>query len=239
MPTTYDLVSSLFERIIGADLIVVGTVRRLKNVQHEDSFKEPRVFGFFEIDVERALKGEPPPNPVLLRVFGEGRNERPKWAVPLKEGARVLLLLARDVAPDLPPNLFAPYFASGFTIDEQGRVEVPPDVLDTFSKRAARFEGRRARLAEFERLVKRAQAERERQVSELKQFIPPAILRRRYPGVLEQPGVRRDAEEPVAPGLAPQPEAGAGGREGSVRKLPGSGARKTRRRRSPGSKTGR
>lgn len=218
----------LFERISAAELAIVGTVAALVKVEAVQGFEEPRLAGFFEVQVERALLGDPPSERILIRVLGDGPEENPVWTTKLGPEARLLLLLSRDVAPELPENLFTPYFSSAFEVADDDRVAFPAEVLDDASRRVMRPERGRVTLRRVQELfdtIRRERAERER---ELEALIPPKRLGR-YPEVLEVPTAAVPMDGPLGPaGAALEPDAPTG-REAKLETAPDL----ERRRRAP------
>ena len=117
MSTTYDATPSLLDRVVGADLILLGTAHgpvRVDRLDALDALEEeeerPRVYGWFEVRPERVLDGEPGSEPILLRVIGEGTDADATWLVPVPSDRPMVALLNRDVGPGLPDNTFAPCF---------------------------------------------------------------------------------------------------------------------------------
>jgi hypothetical protein len=220
----------LRERILAAELVVVGTVAALVEVTKVEGFEGPRLAGFFEIQVERVLLGEPAAQRVLVRVLGDGPEDDPTWTSDLTPDARRLLILSPDVGPDLPENLFAPYFSSAFDVDQEDRVLLPADVLDDESRGIVRPAGGRASLDRIQALVDGVAGERAERERELEGLIPPRRVGR-YPEVEEMPAAAVPTEGPFGPpGPALEPEV-AGGR---AAKLEGAEpARRARRRREP------
>jgi hypothetical protein len=209
----------LRERILAVDLAVVATVTDLSKIETAEGFEGPRVAGVFEVEVERVLLGEPPEKRVLVRVLGDGAPDEPTWTSDLRPGARLLLLLSRDVAPELPENLFAPYFSSAFSIDDTNRVAFPANVLDDVSRRGLRPTRGRAPLDRVQKLVETLTRERADRERELEALIPPKRVRR-YPEVQELPGAVVPAEGPVGPsGPVFEPEID-GGRPAKPEKAP-------------------
>jgi hypothetical protein len=127
--------------------------------------------------------------------------------VPLEEGQRTLLLLARDVAPDLPEDVFAPYFESSFPVENEG-VHVPEDALDELTIDVAGAERGVVPLDGFRRLVEFVGAQREERLRELEAIVPAELRDQPYPEVLETPAVKEGA--PLPPEAAPEhaPEGG-------------------------------
>lgn len=210
MPTELPEPPKLRERILAVDLAVVGTVTDVTRVEPVEGFEEPRVVGVFEVEVERVLLGDTTEDRVLVRVLGDGAPDEPRWTSDLRPGARLLLLLSRDVAPDLPKNIFAPYFSSAFIVDDADRIAFPANVLDDVSRRRLRLTRGRVSLDRVQNLIEtlgRERAERERELTAL---IPPRRVRR-YPEVQELPTAVVPTEGPVGPSgpvLEPEVEAG-------------------------------
>jgi hypothetical protein len=200
MPTELEQVPTLVERIAGAHLIVIGRVAGLREVQPAEHFDRPRAFGMFEVDVDDVLYGEPPDR-LMLRVLsdpddGKSEGER-RWVVPMEVGASVLLLLARDVAPELPDDVYTPYFASVFSVEDDEWVAVPDDALDAPTRETAGGDARgRVRLAGLRRLVETVTAEFDERRRAVEGLLPGHLMRDPYPLVLEQSGVEQPSQGP-------------------------------------------
>ena len=208
----------LSDRILAAELAIVGTVAALVRIGPVQGFETPRLAGFFEVQVERALFGDPPSERVLVRVLGDGPEDDPTWTTELRPDARLLLLLSRDVAPELPDDLFTPYFDSAFEVDGD-LVAFPADVLDDLSRRAMRPERGRVTLDRVQKLFDTSRHERAERERELEALIPQKRLGR-YPEVLEAPTAAVPMEGPLGPaGPSPQPDVLAG-REAKLETAP-------------------
>jgi hypothetical protein len=219
----------LFDRVLAADLAVAGTVAALVRIEKLEGFETPRIAGFFEVQVERALLGDPPSERVLVRVLGEGSEDKPAWTTELRPEARVLLLLARDVAPELPDNLFTPYFSSAFEVGDDDRVVFPTDVLDDESRRLLRPERGRTPLDRVQALFDAALSERVERQRELEALIPRRRIGR-YPEAQEMPTAAVMPEGPVGPAGQPFRADEPAGREAKPEQAPDE---VQRRRRSP------
>jgi len=187
LATDYDEVPTLVERIIGADLVLVGRVGRLVDVRPDKTEGQRRVVGIFELEVEKVLKGDEPTGRVLLRLLGEGQDERAAWIVSVEEGKRMLFLLASDVGPELPERLFAPVFASGFEIEDDARIRIPPTAVDDLTREVARFDGSHVPLNGLQRLVEVVRRQHDERKREVEQFLPREATKRPYPEVGEVP----------------------------------------------------
>lgn len=207
MTTRLDRMPPLSERIVGADLIATGTVVGLRDIRPAEGLEPPRVSGLFEVDLDEVLRGDRAHGTALVRVLGEGRDERAVWVVPLQEGQRILLLLARDTAPDLPKDVFAPYFESSFPV-EDGRVRVPEDALDELTMEVAGAERGVVPLDGLRRLVEVVGARREEWLRELQALLPAELRDQPYPEVEERPDVREGRPLPPETPLEPPPEGG-------------------------------
>lgn len=223
----------LFDRILAAELAIVGTVAALVKVETVQGFEDARLAGFFEVQVERALLGDPPSERILVRVLGDGPEDNPTWTTELRPEMRLLLLLSRDVAPELPENLFTPYFTSAFEVGADDRVAFPADVLDDPSRRVMRPERGRVTLKRVQELfdtVRRERAEREQELEALS----PRKQLGRYPEVLEVPTAAVPTQGPLGPpGPALELDAPVG-REAKLETAPKSeGARRAPRQQRP------
>lgn len=218
----------LFDRILAAELAIVGTVAALVKVETIQGFEDPRLAGFFEVQVELALLGDPRSERILVRVLGDGREDNPAWTTELRPEMRLLLLLSRDVAPELPENLFTPYFTSAFQVGEDDRVAFPADVLDDASRRVMRPERGRVTLKRVQELFDTVRRERAEREQELEALIPRKQLGR-YPEVLEAPTAAVRTKGPLGPpGPALELDASVG-REAKLETAPKS----ERARRAP------
>jgi hypothetical protein len=197
MATDYELIPSLIERIAASQLVVVVAGARLIDLQRDRIEGPPRVLGVFEVDVEEVLDGERPTDRLLVRVLGEGQDEQARWLVPLTDGHRQVLVLARDVAPGLPGGLYAPVFASGFRIDGDS-IELPEDVVDERTRELADVRDRRATLDGLRRLLEVVRREQAQARQRLEEFLPPEALRRPYPDTEELPPEVVEVPSPVA-----------------------------------------
>jgi hypothetical protein len=217
----------LFDRVLAADLAIVGKVAALVRIEKIDGFETPRIAAFFEVHVERALLGDPPSERILVRVLGDGSEEDPAWTTELRPEARLLLLLSRDVAPELPENLFTPYFSSAFELGDDDRVAFPVDVLDDESRRVMRPERGRAPLKRVQELFDTARRERADRERELEALIPRSRLGR-YPEVLEVPTAAVPMEGPLGPAGPALPVEAPAGTEAKPEEAPDEGGRDRR-----------
>jgi hypothetical protein len=225
----------LLHRVLAADLAIIGTVAALVRIEKVEGFETTRLAGFFEVQVERALLGDPPAERILIRVLGEGPEDDPTWTTDLRPEARLFLLLSRDVAPELPENLFTPYFSSAFEVDGGDRVVFPAEVLDDESRRIMRPERGRVALDGVQELVEATRSERAERERELEELIPRNRLGR-YPEVLEMPTAAVPPEGPLGPGGAPSEPGEPAGREAKPETAPEDEAEprsRTPRRRRP------
>lgn len=204
MATLYEETPTLTDRIVAADLIVAGRFGRLVDTQALQMGDGPRVLGLFEVDVEQVIQGEIPSRPLLVRVLGEGEEERAAWVVPVKKEDVVVLLLVRDVEPGLPENVFAPYFASAFPLTEEGRVQLPEEIVDDLTREVTRVEDSAIPLEGLARVIEEARRRREQPEQELQSVEPAELRREPYPEVTEMPqpdvgGARQAAPEGEPP----------------------------------------
>jgi hypothetical protein len=213
--TTYDTIPTLSERILGADLIMIGTVIRLVETRQSQFSDAPRSFGIFEVTVEEVLKGRRPGRRLLVGTLSAAGQDQTAWLASLHEDARMLFLLVPDVGPSLPERLFAPYFASAFELDGRNTFSLPREALDSESRKLLRATGRRFSLTAFRRLVDHAVSAQERDRTEVEELLPPGMARRPYAPVTESPLQTPYPEGPSAPGLSPADDA-AGGRHAEI-----------------------
>jgi hypothetical protein len=209
MATDFLKTPQLTERIAAADVIAVASTGRLVGVERDPTEGVGRVFGLFELLVENVISGDLPQGTVLLRVLGDGEDERARWLVPVQEGRRLVLLMARDVGPELPENTFAPVHASGFELEDDGRVRIPEDAVDDLTRRVAELEGSHVTVDGLRRLVEVVRQDREAAAREMAELLPEDALTRLYPEVEERPDV---AERSLAAAV----DAGVQGRPATI-----------------------
>jgi hypothetical protein len=209
MSTEYGPTLTLTERIEGAELILVGIPGMLTEIIPDATEGQRRVFGIFQFAVERTMKGELSEDRLLVRVLGEGEDERARWLLPIEEGRSLVCLLTPDVGPDLPHNVYAPVAASGFLLEGEG-VLVPEDAFDDLTRQITGAEAPPIPLDGFVRLVDTVVQRRAQQLGELRGSLPEDILDRPYPPVEEMP---QDVREmvPAPPGAVTE-----GGRSAEV-----------------------
>jgi hypothetical protein len=214
MATVYDRIPTLVERIVGAHLIVIARFAGLREVRPAEGFDRPRVFGLFEVDVAEVLYGAPPDR-LLVRVLSDPEDPEPdptgeatRWVVLVDPDARVLLVLARDVAPDLPDGVYALYFASAFAVEEDW-VVVPADALDEQTRRMTEVDDRgRVSIAGLRRLIETVTAELDDRRRALEVLFPPVLREHPYPPTLERPDAEVPAQPPQQPPLVPAVDGG-------------------------------
>jgi hypothetical protein len=198
MPTFVDTPPPLTDRILGADLVLVGTVTGLRETFPAKGFDTPRVSGLFEVVVEEMLYGERDQSPVLIRVLGDGKSEDATWSIDLREGQQHLLLLTRDVAPDLPENVYAPYFASCFAVRE-GLLKIPADALDETSLDVCGAKDEQVSIDGIRRLIAVVTSKRIERQRAVEEMLPPQLRDLPYPQEKELPGWREDIPVVVRP----------------------------------------
>ena len=202
MATLYEETPTLVERIVAADLVLTGRVGRLVSVQRVQAGDRPRVLGLFEVSVEHVIRGEPPSDQILVRVLGEGEDERATWIVPMEE--QLAFLLVRDVEPGIPDNVFAPYFASGFPVTE-GRIHLPDAVVDDRTREVAGVEDSTIRLEGLESLVREVSRRQNARDRELREVEPAELSDQPYRPIAEMPEPDVCGAQPSAPdGEPPQ-----------------------------------
>ena len=200
MSTTYDATPSLFERVVGSDLILLGVASGPVRVERLDSGERPRVYGWFEMRPERVLDGEPPSSTILMRVIGEGTEDDARWLVPVSGETPVLAMLTRDIGPDLPENLFAPCFAGVYEVSADGGVRVPDDALDRVTRELAGSDGDGLTVDQVHRLVEGVNQRRAEDRRRLEDEEPADVRGLPRPDVQEYPRSAREAEEPTSGG---------------------------------------
>jgi hypothetical protein len=195
--TTYEATPSLLDRIVGADLVVLGVVRGPVRVVPIDGDERRRVHGWFEVHPERILDGEPSSSKgLLVRVIGEGSAERPDWPLPVPSDRPVLAVLTRDVAPGLPDAMYAPCFAGIYEVNADGVVAVPGAAVDDGTRVRTGSTGERLTLDHVERLVDSVRESRVDHLRRLEQEEPGEVRDRPRPELLEQPPSGEDTAPP-------------------------------------------
>jgi hypothetical protein len=198
MATDYLVTPSLSDRIAAADVIALGSIGRLIGVEPDRTEGVRRVFGVFEVRVEDFLKGDRPPATLVLRVIGEGEDDRARWLASIGEGRRFVLLLTRDVGPGIPEDAFALVHASAFEFDDSGngRIPVPEEAVDDLTRSVAEFDGTHVSLEGLRRLVDLISQDREEAARQTAELLPEQALTRPYPEVEERPDVAEPSLKP-------------------------------------------
>jgi hypothetical protein len=83
MSTTYGARPSILDRVVGSHLVAMATIRGPIRVVPIEQAERPRAYGWFEATIRDALSGEPPAETVVVRVIGEGDEDRITWPVPI------------------------------------------------------------------------------------------------------------------------------------------------------------
>jgi hypothetical protein len=196
MPTEYYGTPSIYQRILSADLIVLGKVQRLLRSETLVAGSQARAYGLFEVAVDSVLLGEPPSSILKVRVLGQDRDGEVSWIVPMVVGEPYLFILVRDVSPDEPINRFAPNFAGVYPLRDSGRVAVPADAVDEATRKLAHFDGVHLPLDGVRSMIARVQEERQEIAAEFEKVAPPQVRERPYPPIQEMP---RPSDEGGAP----------------------------------------
>src|SRR5690349_11756821 len=98
---------TLEDRILSSTLIVVGTVEEGPLSAPDYSTHPGQVHSHFKVAIEDTLRGRAPASSLTLRMLGgQAEDLRTTWTSPLREGDRVLLLLAPYFAADREEDLF-------------------------------------------------------------------------------------------------------------------------------------
>jgi hypothetical protein len=198
MPTEYYGTPSIYQRIVGADLIVLGKVQRLLRSETLVAGSQARVYGLFEAAVDSVLLGEPPSSILKVRVLGQDHDGEISWIVPMVVGEPYLFILVRDVGPDEPINRFAPNFAGVYPLRDGGRVAVPADAVDETTRKFAHFDGVHLPLDGIRSMISRVQEEHQAIASEFEKIAPTEIRQRPYPVIEEIP---KPSDEGGAPAV--------------------------------------
>jgi hypothetical protein len=152
MSTTYDAIPSVLDRVVGSDLIVLGSARGPVRIEPLQGAEPPRVYGWFEIALQDVLTGDAPEPPLLVRMIGNGRPDNAVWPMPIPADTPMLWMLVRDIGPDLPDQLFTPCYHGVYELSREGVVRVPEDALDDASRELA-GQGPGLSLDGFRRLI--------------------------------------------------------------------------------------
>jgi hypothetical protein len=198
MPTEYYGTPSIYQRILNADLIVLGKVQRLLRSETLVAGSQARVYGLFEVAVETALLGEPPSSILKVRVLGQDHDGAVSWIVPMVVGEPYLFILVRDVSPDEPVNRFAPNFAGAYPVRDGGRIAVPADAVDETTRKFAHFDGVHLTLDGVRTMITRLQEDRQAIASDFEKSVPAEVRERPYPTVEEMP---KPSDEGGAPAV--------------------------------------
>jgi hypothetical protein len=191
MTTTYEGIPELPERLMGADVVLIGRVEKLADVEMHTVEEAPEVHSLFSVTVERVLEGELDRDDITVRVVGgTAQNVETSWTVELPEGERVLFLLSRDVGPGRSPGAYVPYFA--------GCYRVTDDV--------ARLPEGRTPLTKIRSLLASKRRERQRELASLEELEPANLRRRPYEPVAEMPEELRHGAEATKPDEGPEGE---------------------------------
>jgi hypothetical protein len=187
--TTYEGIPDLAERLTGADLVLIGRVEKLADTEMHTVEEEPEVHSLFSIAVERVLEGELELDEITVRVIGgSAENVQTSWTVELREGERMLFLLAPDVGPGRPPSLYVPYFAGCYRVADEA---------------AALPEGRTP-LTKVRSLLASKRRAQKRELATLEKLEPANLRRRPYEPVAEMPEELRGGAEEAKPDQAPE-----------------------------------
>ena len=185
MSSDYREIPKLADRIATADVIVIGSAGRLVRVEPDPTEGVRRVFGLFELLVDEVLVGDLPETEPRLRVLGEGQDDRAQWLVPV-EDARLVFLLAREAGAGIAENTFAPVNASGFPLEDDGRVRIPTDAVDELTERLAGYDRSYLRIDGLRRLVEFITNERIEAARSQETLLGEEALTRPYPEIEER-----------------------------------------------------
>lgn len=113
MTTTCGGTPTLRERFLEPALIVDGRVEKAVQVRADPSGDRARMQTVFRVKVENILKGEIAQTSINVRVLGGGAEEADTdWSTLIREGNRVMLLLAPDYGSDRAANMFVPFLST-------------------------------------------------------------------------------------------------------------------------------
>jgi hypothetical protein len=198
MSTDYYGIPSFAERIIGADVILIGAIGRLIAVEPlQDA--SMHISGKFEIHIENIWKGQPDAA-LELRVLGKRDGDRFVGIVDLQEGEHYLLMLARDSAPLDKATWYVPYFSAVYPLNPDGQVQLPTETLDERTQEIADSSGPEIPLEALHKVVNVLLREREEERRRIREIVPDELLAQSYLPIEEMPeespGAGRNASAP-------------------------------------------
>lgn len=188
MTIIYDEVPPLADRILGANLIVVGQVEKAIDTITDYSVDQPQVQTIFKVNIESVLKGETIMTSIKLRVVG-GKSEMTDtdWSVNMTEDHKMLLLLSPDYGPGRTDNMFVPYFASCYTITSENNVKLDENVVNELDKKIERVDKVSVRLADIRSLIDSIIKNKKREEATLEKMEPDELRKLPYGDVGEVP----------------------------------------------------
>jgi hypothetical protein len=200
---------SLFERLVGAQVVLLGRVQGLVEQWSDPCEGARRRFGLLDVEVRQTLKGDVADR-ILVRVAGSGGEKDVEWSAPVDEAEDVLFLLDEDEEGD-PPRYCVQY-GSAFRLREDV-LEVPEDLpLGVYAKEPGRLS-----LESVEQMLEQIEAAAATRHKQFEEVDGGDWAERPYPEVEE-------VGDPLADELPPYPP---GPREGQPS---GAGRRATRKR---------
>ncbi|MGH3022643.1 MAG: hypothetical protein ACRDNI_03210 [Gaiellaceae bacterium] len=206
MTTTYEGIPELPERLTGADLVLIGRVETLADVEMHTVEEAAETHSLFSIAVERVLEGELDLEHITVRVVGgTAENVETSWTVQLPEGERMLLLLSPDVGPGRPPDAYVPFFAGCYRVTDEV---------------AALPEGRTP-LTKIRSLLASKRRARKRELAALEELEPANLRRRPYEPVAEMPEELGRGAEGAKPDDGPKEHKPTGSKSRRGRSSPG------------------
>lgn len=188
MTTIYEETPTFEERVWGAPLIIDGRVEKTVDVRVDHSGDQPQVQTVFRVNVDSVLKGHTAEASVNVRVVG-GRAEETEtdWSVRMKEGDRVLLMLAPDYGPDRAENMFVPYFSTCYPVTAKGEVKLDTDTEEELVIKKIQVEKATAKLADLRSMINSVIQHQEKQAATLAETEPAELREMPYGEVGEMP----------------------------------------------------
>ena len=202
MTTSYEGIPALDERLAGAELILIGAVQKMIDVELHTVDEVPEVHSVFSVAVQRVLAGTLDADHIELRVVGgSAEGVETEATTGVREGPEMLFLLSRDYGPNRPPTAFVPYFRGCYAL--KGNVVSFPEGRSEVAKV-------RSMISSIGRSVDREQAA-------LEELEPARLRRRPYQPVLEMPEAPARGPVDAAPGEPASPTARSGIAEGEAK----------------------
>lgn len=188
MSTTYDETPTFEERVKGAHLIIVGRVEKVVDERVDDTGDQPQVQTVFQVNVENVLEGQIDEASINVRVVGGSvENAETAWSVSMKEGERVLLMLAPDFGTERPKNMFVPYFSTYYPVTGRGQVKLDERTAKELARKKISVEKATAKLSEIRSLISELAQSKVKEADSLAEMEPKELREMPYGDVSEMP----------------------------------------------------